>query len=244
MGRHEIPEKPWEIISVDFITDLPKSQGYDAIFTVIDYHSKQGHFIPTTKEANSEELFRLYLHNVWKLHGTSRKIVSDRGPQLASEFTKAIQNGLGIETALSTAHHPETDGQTERLNQTVETYLRMFSSYHQNDWSEHLPMAEFAYNNQKHSSTNWSPFMIMYGYDPTFEINVNPTIKVPAVKDKLQMMKELREEIQVTLQRSQDIISRQNDSTAEHRPYSIGDKVWLEAKNLSTDQPSRKLGPK
>ena len=184
MGRHEIPEQPWECISVDFITDLPESQGYTAILVIVDYHSKQGHFIPTTKDANSETLFHLYLNHVWKLHGTPRKIVSDRGPQFASEFTKTIQKGLGIETALSTAHHPQTDGQTERLNQTLETYLRIFTSYHQNDWVGLIPYAEFAYNNQKHSSTGWSPFFITQGKDPHFEVNHNPITKTPAANSR------------------------------------------------------------
>ena len=244
MGRHEIPEQPWEVISVDFITDLPESKGKTAIFTVVDYHTKQGHFIPTTKDVDSAGLYELYLHHVWKLHGTSRKLVSDRGPQFASEFTKTLQEGLGIETALSTAHHPQTDGQTERLNQTVETFLRIFSSYHQDNWVDLIPFAEFAYNNQKHSSTGWSPFYVLYGCDPNFEINVNPTIKVPAVKERLQMLKELREEVQVTLQRIQDQQARQLDNGQTHKPYNVGEKVWLEGTNIQTTAPTKKLGAK
>jgi hypothetical protein len=243
MGRHEIPDQPWECISVDFITDLPESQNHTALLTVIDYHSKQGHFIPTTKDASSETLFQLYLHNVWKLHGTPRKIVSDRGPQFASEFTKAIQQGLGIETALSTAHRPQTDGQTERLNQTVETFLRIFTSYHQNDWVSLLPYAEFAYNNQKHSSTGWSPFFINHGKDPHFEINYNPINKVPEARNRLQMMKELWEEVNITLQRTQNQMAKQLNGP-EYKPYRIGDKVWLENTNLTTTAPTKKLDAK
>jgi hypothetical protein len=244
MGRHEIPEQPWEIISVDFITDLPESKGKTAILTVVDYHTKQGHFIPTTKDTNSEDLFNLYLHEVWKHHGTPRKIVSDRGPQFASEFTKAIQRGLNIDTALSTAHHPQTDGQTERLNQTVETYLRMFTNYQQDNWADILPMAEFAYNNMKHSATGWSPFFTLYGYDPTFEGFQNPGTQVPAVQDRIHMLQNLRKEIQVMLQRTQDLMSEQYDQGKTYHPYQTGDKVWLEATNLTTTAPTKKLAPK
>ena len=91
MGRHKIPDQPWEVISVDFITDLPQCQGKDAILTVVDYNTKQGHFIPTVKETSSSGLYQLYMNEVWKHHGTPQKIVSDRGPQFASEFTKALQ---------------------------------------------------------------------------------------------------------------------------------------------------------
>jgi len=200
MGQHKIPDKPWEIISVDYVTDLPKSQGKDAILVAIDYHSKGAHFLKGNKTDTSEDWANLYIEGIWKLHGTGSKIVSDRGPQFASEFTRALHKGLNIQTALSTAHHPQTDGQTERLNQTMEAYLRIFTSYHQEDWADLLPFAEFAYNNQKHSTTGMSPFFIQYGYDPTYEINANPINKVPAVKDRLNMMKELREETVVMLQ--------------------------------------------
>ena len=244
MGRHEIPDKPWNIISVDLITDLPLSEGADSILTIVDYHSKQGHFIPTNKNLDSEGLMKLYLKNVWKIHGTPSKIVSDRGPQFASEFTKALQKGLNIETALSTAHHPETDGQTERLNQTVETFLRIYSNHHQDNWAELLPMAEFAYNSQKHSATGISPFFALYGYDPTFEINSNPANKVPATQTRLKMMEDLRNEIVASLQRTQDLMTQRNNKEANYKPYQKGMKVWLEATNIRTTAPTKKLAPK
>ena len=192
----------------------------------------------------SEDWANLYIEGIWKLHGTGSKIVSDQGPQFASEFTRTLHKGLNIQTALSTAHHPQTDGQTERLNQAMEAYLRIFTSYHQEDWVDLLPFAEFAYNDQKHSFTGMSPFFIQYGYDPTYEINANPINKVPAVKDRLNMMKELREETVVMLQRAQDAMSRKHDEGKEHRPYTIGDKVWLEATFLKTTAPSKKFDAK
>jgi len=118
-----IPEKAWSHISADFITKLPLAQGYDAILVVVDRLTKMGHFIPTTERTSAEELARLFRDNVWKLHGLPDSIISDRGPQFAAGIMKELNCMLGIETKLSTAFHPQTDGQTERMNQELEQYL-------------------------------------------------------------------------------------------------------------------------
>jgi len=109
-------------ISVDFITGLPEAQGYDAILVVCDRFTKQVHIIPTTKETNSLGLAHLYRDHVWKLHGLPNTVISDRGPQFASGFMKELNKILGIDTKLSTTYHPQTDGQTERMNQELEQY--------------------------------------------------------------------------------------------------------------------------
>ena len=121
-----IPEKAWSHISADFITKLPLAQGYDTILVVVDRFTKMGHFIPTTKRTSAEGLARLFRDNVWKLHGLPDSIISDRGPQFAAGVIKELNRMLGIETKLSTAFHPQTDGQTERMNQELEQYLQMF----------------------------------------------------------------------------------------------------------------------
>ena len=120
---NSIPEKAWSHISTDFITKLPLAQGYDAILVVVDRLTKMGHFIPTTERTSAEELARLFRDNVWKLHGLPDSIISDRGPQFAAGIMKELNCMLGIETKLSTAFHPQTDGQTERMNQELEQYL-------------------------------------------------------------------------------------------------------------------------
>jgi hypothetical protein len=116
-----IPTGPWKDLSVDFVTHLPSSQGYNAILVVVDRFSKQIHLIPMTEEMSSEGLARLFRDNVWKLHGLPETIISDRGPQFASQFTKDLNKLLGIQTKLSTATHPQTDSQTERVNQDEAT---------------------------------------------------------------------------------------------------------------------------
>jgi len=117
---NSIPEKPWMHISADFITKLPLAQGYDAILVVVDRLMKMVHFIPTTEKTTAEGLARLFRDNVWKLHGLPESIISDRGPQFAAGLMRELNEILGIKSKLSMAFHPQTDRQTERVNQELE----------------------------------------------------------------------------------------------------------------------------
>jgi len=159
----EVPEKPWTHLTVDFITKLPVVAGKDAILVVCDRLSKMTHFVATTEGTSAKELARLFRDNVWKLHGLPESVVSDRGPQFAVELTKELNRMLGIETRLSTAFYPQTDGQMEQMNQKLEQYLRFFVDHRQKDWPEWLASAEFAVNNKSHLATKVSPFMVNYG---------------------------------------------------------------------------------
>jgi len=163
---NSIPEKPWMHISTDFITKLPLAQGYDSILVVVDQLTKMVHFIPTTEKTSAEGLARLFRDNMWKLHGLPESIISDRGPQFVAGLMRELNEKLGIKSKLSTAFHPQIDGQTERVNQELEQYLRMFIDHRQEQWPEWLGMTEFAYNNKAHSSTRTSPFKANYGQDP------------------------------------------------------------------------------
>jgi hypothetical protein len=162
----ETPDAPWEVISVDFIVELPESHGYNAIMCVVDSLTKRTHFIPMHTTINTEGTALLFLKEVWKHHGTPRVVVSDRGPQFVAGFTRKLYKLLGIKLALSTAYHPQTDGQTEHVNQVIEGYLHTFTSRRQDDWDGLLPMGEFYYNNTKHSSTQQTPFMVDTGRHP------------------------------------------------------------------------------
>jgi len=128
---NSIPEKPWTHISADFITKLPLAQGYDSILVVVDRLTKMVHFISTTEKTLAEGLARLFRDNVWKLHGLPKSIISDRGPQFAAGLIWKLNEKLGIKSKLSTAFYPQTDGQTERINQELEQYLRMFIDHRQ-----------------------------------------------------------------------------------------------------------------
>jgi len=161
-----ILERPWMHILADFITKLPLVQGYNSILVVVDWLTKMVHFIPTTEKTLAEGLARLFRDNVWKLHGLPESIISDRGPQFAVGLMKELNEMLGIKSKLSIAFYPQTDGQTERVYQELEQYLRMFIDHRQEQWPEWLETAEFAYNNKGHSSTRMLPFKANYGQDP------------------------------------------------------------------------------
>src|ERR1700753_1153854 len=145
-----VPKGPWQSVSMDFIVELPKSDGYDTVLVVVDRLTKMAHFIPTTTKIDAKGTAQLLLDNVWRLHGTPLDVISDRGTQFASKVAQALFNLMGIKSNLSTAYHPQTDGQTERVNGILEQYLRIFSSYRQDDWAKLLPSAEFTYNNAEH----------------------------------------------------------------------------------------------
>ena len=126
---NQVLEKLWQHISVDFIMKLPVSKGHDLILVVCDRFSKMSHFVVTTEKTTAERLARLFRDNVWKLHGLPESVISDRGPQFVAGLTRELNKMLGIETKLSMAYHPETDGQTERTNQELEQYLRMYVNH-------------------------------------------------------------------------------------------------------------------
>ena len=157
-----IPDERWDAISVDFISELPESGRYDSIMVAVRVNSagKCSHFVETVTTVTAAGAANLYLRNIWKLHGLPRKVVSDRGPQFVAAFMKELYRLLGIEAATSTAYHPQTDGQTERVNQELEQYLLLFVRERQDDWYTLLPLAEFSYNNHVHSSTQQTPFLL------------------------------------------------------------------------------------
>jgi len=161
----EMACKPWTHISTDFITDLPESEGATMILVVVDRFTKMAHFIPIRRK-DSPTVARAYLENIWKYHGLPEDVVSDRDGTFTGQYFTDLYNYLGIRKSMSTAFHPESDGQTERINQVIESYLRSYCNYEQNDWASMLAMAEYAYNNSKHSSTKISPFYANYGFEP------------------------------------------------------------------------------
>ena len=115
---------------MDFVVELPESKGYDAIWVVVDHLTKLRHMVPCKSTCSSEELADLFLHNVWKEHGLPSTVISDRGPQFASRFWEALCEHLEIERRLSPGFHPQTDGQMEHFNATMEEYLRLYVNYH------------------------------------------------------------------------------------------------------------------
>jgi len=196
---NSIPEKPWMHILADFIMKLPLAQGYNSILVVVDRLTKMVHFIPTTEKTSAEGLARLFRDNVWKLYGLPESIISDRGPQFAAGLMWELNEMLGIKSKLSMAFHPQTDGQTERVNQELEQYLSMFIDHRQEQWPEWLGTAEFTYNNKAHSSTKTSPFKANYGQDPRMGFEGRKKGKYTGAEKFIEKMKEIQEEVKVVL---------------------------------------------
>ena len=141
-----IPYCHWQIISVDLITELPQSHGYDSILVAVDHLSKRAHFITTMSNITSLGVAWLFRDSVWKLRRLPKEVISDRGPQFMSNFMRGLSKILGIKVVASTANHPQTDGKTECVNQEVEQFLCLFVNQRQDDWYDWLSIAEFAYN--------------------------------------------------------------------------------------------------
>ena len=186
-----IPEKPWTHILANFIIKLPLAQEYDSILVVVNRLTKMVYFIPTTEKTSAEGLARLFRDNVWKLHGLPESIISDRGPQFAAGLMRELNEILEIKSKLSTVFHPQTDRQTERVNQELEQYLRMFIDHRQEQWPEWLGTAEFAYNNKMHSSTRTSSFKANYRQDSRIGFKERKKGKYAGAEKFIKKMKEI-----------------------------------------------------
>ena len=231
---------PFETVAIDFITKLPISHGYDSVLTVTDHDcSKATIFIPCVEEISGEETAALYAKHVFTRFRLPSKIISDRDPRFASKFTRELCKILGINQNISTAYHPRTDGQSERSNQWLEQYLRFWVNERQDDWAQHLPIAEFVHNNWPNESTCESPFHILMGYHPCADWTDKKS-PIPQVMTRLEQFKEARN-------RAQDLMKKAQLSWIKHRDtpkYKVGDQVWLEGRHLHTNQPTAKLAPR
>jgi len=233
MKLSEVPKKPWSHLTVDFITKLPVVAEKDVVLVVCDRLSKMTHFVATTEGTSVEGLARLFWDNVWKLHELPESVVSDRGPQFAAELTKELNRMLGIKTKLSTAFHPQTDGQTERMNQELEQYLRFFIEHRQKDWLEWMAAAEFAINNKVHMATKVSPFMANYGREMRMGGDIRRKGKVERVTEFVKRMKKVHEEAEAALKKTQEEMKKYADrNRKETEKWDKGDKVLLSTKDL------------
>ena len=237
-----IPSHPWQTVSVDFIMELPEAHGYDAVMVAVDTLGKRAHFVPTHTTVTASGAARIYLHHIWKLHGLPEGVISDRGPQFVAEFMHELYRLLGIRMASSTAYHPQTDGQTERVNQELEQYVRIFTSERQDDWDELLPLGEFQYNNHVHSATQTVPFMVDHGRLPRMGFEPHKESKVEAVNEFVDRMKSALEETRSALKKAKDDMAQYYDRHHGPTPeYTVGQRVFLDASDITTTRPSQKL---
>jgi IS30 family transposase len=156
---------------MDFVTDLPEStkSGYTGILVIVDRLTNMAIYLPCRKDIDSPEMARMIFEHVICKHGVPNNIVTDRGMQFTSRFWTRVCSHMSIDHRHSTAFHPQTDGQTERQNLTMEQYFPAFSNYEQDNWAELLPLAEFAYNNSVHASTRMTLFWAMYHWNPEMQ---------------------------------------------------------------------------
>ena len=234
------PDAPWSTIGIDFITKLPPSKGYDSIFVVIDHFTKMAHFIPCHESITAKETINLFINNIVRLHGFPDKIVSDRGPQFISNFWRSLFEIAGVKISLTSAFNPQSNGQTERTNQTLENYLRCFLNFQQDNWYDLLPLAEFAFNNSISETTGFTPFESNYGFHPRCDyldssINTNN----PSAKEFLTNLNEKQMLIYTRLLKAKEKLVSKN--VFSFKEFNIGDLVLLKTKNLSTVRPSKKL---
>ena len=248
LSSFPLPSKPWQEITMDFITGLPPSRFrgkvYDSILVIIDRYTKMARYIPTTKEVSAPELAELFVHHIIKDFGTPAGITSDRGSVFTSKFWSSLCFYLKVRRRLSTAFHPQTDGQTENLNQTLEQYLRCYASHQQDDWVAKLALAEFTYNNSMHSITGISPFYALYGFHPSIELHVEDNVPeggAPAAQERVQRIQVEREALEKRWQEAVDAQKKHYDKKHINKEFKMHDKVMLRAKNIRQLRPSVKL---
>lgn len=247
-----VPAQRWTEVSVDFIGPLVKSHGFDCIMVVVCRLSKMRHYIPCLTTDSTDDLTDLFIRHVWKLHGLPDHLVSDRGPTFASALWASICESLQVKVDMSTAYHPETDGQTENANQFLEAYLRSYVNYAQSDWWKWLPLAEFAANNAMNESIGMSPFFANYGYHP--RMSFGPPRPVPTAASRRvrnetlkgnKFVKKMEEITEVLLDKlMQSRITYEIFANKHRQPapaYRVGDKVWLDVRNVNTNRPTKKL---
>src|SRR5438309_5408465 len=160
-----LAKAPWQDISVDLVTDLPEDKGYTGVCMVVDRFSKEIVLFPVTKGVTTADLAQGFRDHVWKRHGTPQSVLSDRGPQFASSFTQALCKLLGIRSIMSAPYHPQTDGQTERTQQTWQRYLRAYAG-EDKQWVDSLSTLEFVYNLSFHQAVGQPPFHVTCTYWP------------------------------------------------------------------------------
>jgi transposase InsO family protein len=238
--------EPYQSITRDHITDLPESRGSNAILVIVDRFSKRAHFVPCRKDNDAKVLAQMFLQEWVRLHGFPRQIISDRGTLFTSRFWREFCELSGLEPSYSTAFHPQTDGQTERSNSTLEQYLRTYVNFQQDDWTDLLPMAEFCYNNSKHSAIGMSPFMASKGRDHAVELPmpIAKDLAVESIQEYRERMNNIRESVNVALRQAREDMAKYANRKRTAVPdegYNVGDMVMLLLAHVNTVRPNKKL---
>jgi hypothetical protein len=227
---------------MDFIEHLPKSDGFTAILVVVDRLTKQSIFIPTYDTVTSADLALLFVQHVFSKHGVPSHVTSDRGSEFVSRFFRSLGQALDMRLHFTSGYHPEADGQTEHVNQTLEQYLRHYCCYQQDNWAQLLPLAEFAYNNAPSETTGVSPFYANKGYHPNLDIHPERNLASLAARDYVVNLDELHAHLKENIAAAQKRYQGPADRRRHPPPdLPIGSKVYVIAKFFRTTRPSKKL---
>ena len=246
----EPPQEVWKSITMDFITPLPKtSRGNVGIFAVVDRLSKQLRLAPIPHDYTAPTVARIFFENVYRNHGLPDEIISDRDSIFMSHFWSTLFEQLGVALHPSSAYHPQTDGQTERLNRKIEEMLRCYVDHHQTNWDELLIHAEVAYNSAPHATTTFSPFFLNYGREVTtipFDSLIKTNTKVPAVNDWLSILDNAKESAKSSIIKTNESQARYANKKRRPCTFQVGTQVYLSTKNLIPEgfEGARKLMPK
>ena len=250
-----VPEQKWASVAMDFVVGLPKTQqGYDALFVVTDRLTKMVRIIPTHTTATAPDTARLFVDNVVRLYGVPSSIVSDRDSKFTSQFWQSLFSILGTRLAMSSSHHPQTDGQSERSNQTVEQVLRCYTNKFLDDWDSHLALAEFSMNSAVNVSTGMTPFELMYGFKPSSPLDrvvqafaddgVDTVKQVHATSKLLDRMATDLHAARDSIQQAQVRAAVQANKHRRDGQFSVGDLVMLSSTHVNLKGTSRKLKPR
>ncbi|GJZ20894.1 putative reverse transcriptase domain-containing protein [Tanacetum coccineum] len=229
LQQPEIPEWKWEKITMDLVTKLPRSSGgYDAIWVIVDRLTKSAHFLPIREDFKTEKLARIYINEIVARHGVPVSIISDRDGRFASHLWQALQKALGTKLNMSTAYHPETDGQSERTIQTLEDMLRACVMDFGGSWDTHLPLVEFSYNNSYHASIKCAPFEALYGRkcrSPVIwtEVGENQLIGPELVQETTEKIFQIKERLKTARSRQKSYA----DKRRKPLEFEVGDRVLL-----------------
>ncbi|MCO5572540.1 hypothetical protein L7F22_026295 [Adiantum nelumboides] len=231
----QVPDSNWKSISMDFIVGLPKTQRQkDTILMIVDRFSKMAHFIATRETVEAPQVADLFIDHVFRLHGLPMSIVSDRDVRFTGHFWRHVFGRLKVSLNMSSGDHPETDGQTKRVNQILEDMLRAYVSDTQTDWDMHLFFLEFAYNNRPHKATCLSPFEMNYGRNLTFPSMIRTDEKCPSAADFLTNIQANLKIAQAKLQQAAERAKHYADKKRSARVFELGDKVFLQVPGKST----------
>ena len=242
----DIPDRPWDSVSMDFITQLPLTKnGNTQIMVFVDRLTKMVHLAALPTNTSTLDVAHCFMHNVFRLHGLPSSLVMDRDPKFSGTVWQAIMKLLGAKVNMSTAYHPQSDGQTERANQVLEDMLRHFVNPSQDNWDELLDCAEFAINNGISQSTQDTPFRLNYGQDPNTPLSIEMATKVPAAKDFVMSLQSALKRAKDAFVMAQNRQKHAYDAGRRPQDFGVGQQVLLQSKNFTfKGSLSRKLMPK